>query len=376
MFYNHAEEKEKRRQFAKAALGVSSSKTRSDDDGDRGSTSIGGESHPEPLYRRQRSVSSPTHRRTTSADSALTGMSSPSGAPTGAAANRDWRDARAASTGKNSISSVPGYRRGSTGSSNDSVRMQRPAWPPSHAEIVAGARSAVNEDAEIIAGPKIPAWNRGPLLLASKRDLSSGGGGRRGSISTFIDDEEVRKRRRAASAKAFQSESGVRSPISVARSAGEKSRSERGVFYAQRQYSSCSVVGSEEDASAYSSSELGLSHRRRSEPEPPFRTGAPTVPSSNSPYRARRGDYGKTVASPARSEDDISVGLTPGRRRSHRRGRQHRGAERSWGLERHDAGAEHRVAVGNQVRSLSLDTLLSLSISVRPCAYFALYMIA
>ncbi|CAM9296825.1 unnamed protein product, partial [Sphacelaria rigidula] len=208
----------------------------------------------------------------------------------------------------------------------------------------------VSEDTEIIAGPKIPAWNRGPLLLASKRDLSAGGGGgRRGSISTFIDDEELRKKRRAASAKAFQSESGVRSPISTARGASDKSRSARGVFYAQRQYSSCSVISSEEDASAYSSSELGLSRRRQSEPEATVTTVAPTVSSSTSPYRASRGGTGITVASPARSEDDISVGVAPGRRRSHRRGRQHRGAERSVELERHDdAGADYRATIADE----------------------------
>lgn len=87
-------------------------------------------------------------------------------------------------------------KEGKSGSSHGSNAgsSTRPAWPPSHAEIVADAQSeGLLNTAHM--GPRIPMWYRGPLLLAGKLELpsaksrptraglSSGGSGRKGDAS-------------------------------------------------------------------------------------------------------------------------------------------------------------------------------------------------
>lgn len=57
---------------------------------------------------------------------------------------------------------------GGGGRGGDGV-LNRSWWPPSHAEIVAGAKNEGLLSSP--SGPTIPTWHRGPLLLASKLDF-------------------------------------------------------------------------------------------------------------------------------------------------------------------------------------------------------------
>lgn len=116
-----------------------------------------------------------------------------------------------ASSSTRRVPSVPAWESRTDGNARRSAKSEgrssytaslRPAWPPSHAEIVADARSDQHAggghsffetDADIITGPKIPMWYRGPLLLSGKLELP----------------QPLTK---AYSAKAFKSTSGIPAP--------------------------------------------------------------------------------------------------------------------------------------------------------------------
>lgn len=205
-----------------------------------------------------------SHRRTTSAGTLSPGRSPPPNRPSTA----EWDVHTTESTASERTSA-------------SSKSLKRPAWPPSHAEIVAGARSEVSEDTEIVTGPKIPVWYRGPLLLSGKLELPqppvAGGVGGGGSGSSGYSHDAARVARRARSAKPYQSESGIlpaRDLSAVATSVGQ---SERGPFMRRPRHNSTSSIVSHEDTAA---------------------TASP----------------GMMVA----SEDDISVDMHGGRRRRHR----------------------------------------------------------
>lgn len=225
MFYNHAEETEKRRQYAKAGLGRPGISLAEVDSGG-GSGASGG------LQGTSRS-----HRRTTSAGTLSSETSPPAHRPNAAG----WD---AGTTASNA----------SEGTTASSKSLKRPAWPPSHAEIVAGARSEVNEDTEIVTGPKIPVWYRGPLLLSGKLELpqppGGAGGGSGSSAASGYSDDAVRVSRRSRSAKAYQSESGIVPARELSVATTSMGQSERGPFVTRLRHNSSSSLVSHEDVGA------------------------------------------------------------------------------------------------------------------------------
>lgn len=79
----------------------------------------------------------------------------------------------ASTTAPSSVSGADAFTTGGSSSVHNSEQSHaRPAWPPSHAEIVADAQNeGLLHTGDV--GPSIPMWYRGPLLLAGKLDLPS-----------------------------------------------------------------------------------------------------------------------------------------------------------------------------------------------------------